>query len=178
MKSGKRREFERGMTGGGPTPDGYRRTAPGEFEIDKVRLPIFHRMAELRDTGFTYEAISRDLNAAGYRAVQSTPLIGRGGEMLGMISTHFRQPHRPSERELRFVDLYARQAAEMEVREEPSERARDEAYEILAQARQTAAEIVQGAKERADAMLAAARTQAAFVTSETRNLSQEFLDSL
>jgi hypothetical protein len=71
-----------------------------------------------------------------------------------------------------------RQPAEMEVREEPSERARDEAYEILAQARQTAAEIVQSAKERADAMLAAARTQAAFVTSETRNLSQEFLDSL
>ena len=53
------------------------------------------------------------INAAGYRAVQSTPLIGRGGEILGMISTHFRQPHRPSERELRFVDLYARQAAEM-----------------------------------------------------------------
>ncbi len=30
-----------------------------------------------------------------------------------MISTHFRHPHRPSERELRFVDLYARQAADM-----------------------------------------------------------------
>jgi PAS domain S-box-containing protein len=30
-----------------------------------------------------------------------------------MISTHFRRPHRPSERELRFVDLYARQATEM-----------------------------------------------------------------
>jgi PAS domain S-box-containing protein len=30
-----------------------------------------------------------------------------------MISTHFRRTHRPSERELRFVDLYARQAAEM-----------------------------------------------------------------
>jgi PAS domain S-box-containing protein len=51
--------------------------------------------------------------AAGYRAVQSTPLISRGGEMLGMISTHFREPRRPSERDLRFVDLYARQAAEM-----------------------------------------------------------------
>jgi C4-dicarboxylate-specific signal transduction histidine kinase len=50
---------------------------------------------------------------AGYRAVQSTPLFSRGGEILGMISTHFRQPHRPSERELRLTDLYARQAAEM-----------------------------------------------------------------
>jgi PAS domain S-box-containing protein len=51
--------------------------------------------------------------AAGYRAVQSTPLFSRSGEPLGMISTHFRKPHRPSQRELRFVDLYARQAAEV-----------------------------------------------------------------
>jgi C4-dicarboxylate-specific signal transduction histidine kinase len=51
--------------------------------------------------------------AAGYRAVQSTPLFSRNGELLGMISTHFRNTHRPSERELRLTDLYARQAAEM-----------------------------------------------------------------
>jgi C4-dicarboxylate-specific signal transduction histidine kinase len=51
--------------------------------------------------------------AAGFRAVQSTPLFGREGEMLGMISTHFKHPHRPSARELRLSDLYARQAAEM-----------------------------------------------------------------
>lgn len=50
---------------------------------------------------------------AGFRAVQSTPLFSRSGESLGMISTHFRQAHRPSERELRLTDLYARQAAEM-----------------------------------------------------------------
>lgn len=51
--------------------------------------------------------------SAGFRAVQSTPLIGLGGKRLGMISTHFRQPHRPSERELRLTDLYARRAAEL-----------------------------------------------------------------
>ena len=50
--------------------------------------------------------------SAGFRAVQSTPLFNRSGEPLGMISMHFRQPHRPLERELRFTDLYARQAAE------------------------------------------------------------------
>jgi transcriptional regulator with GAF, ATPase, and Fis domain len=33
--------------------------------------------------------------------------------MLGMLSTHFRQPHRPSERELRLTDLYVLQAAEL-----------------------------------------------------------------
>jgi PAS domain S-box-containing protein len=51
--------------------------------------------------------------AAGFRAVQSTPLLSRGGEPLGMISTHFRLPHRPSEEELRLTDLYARQAADL-----------------------------------------------------------------
>lgn len=51
--------------------------------------------------------------SAGYRAVQSTPLFSRSGEPLGMLSTHFREPHRPSDRELRVTDLYARQASEM-----------------------------------------------------------------
>jgi C4-dicarboxylate-specific signal transduction histidine kinase len=52
-------------------------------------------------------------SSAGFRAVQSTPLFSREGEILGVISTHFKHPHRPSERELRLSDLYARQAAEM-----------------------------------------------------------------
>jgi PAS domain S-box-containing protein len=51
--------------------------------------------------------------AAGYRAVQSTPLVAPGGEVLGMLSTHFRSPHRPSEHQLRLLDLYARQAIEL-----------------------------------------------------------------
>ncbi len=51
--------------------------------------------------------------AAGYRAVQSTPVLTSRGRLLGVISTHFRQPHRPSERELRLTDLYAAHAAEM-----------------------------------------------------------------
>jgi signal transduction histidine kinase len=51
--------------------------------------------------------------SAGFRAVQSTPLFSRRGELLGMMSTHFREPHRPSERDLRLTDLYASHAAEM-----------------------------------------------------------------
>jgi PAS domain S-box-containing protein len=51
--------------------------------------------------------------ASGFRAVQSTPLRNYAGELLGMFSTHFRQPHQFSERELRLTDLYARQATEM-----------------------------------------------------------------
>ena len=33
--------------------------------------------------------------------------------MRGMISTHFRKPHRPSDRELRYMDLYASEAVEL-----------------------------------------------------------------
>jgi PAS domain S-box-containing protein len=51
--------------------------------------------------------------AAGYRAVQSTPLKGRDGSILGMLSTHFRVPHRPGERDERLLDLYARHAADL-----------------------------------------------------------------
>ncbi len=52
--------------------------------------------------------------ATGFRAVQSTPLLDRGsGKPLGMLSTHFRQPHRPSKRDLRVTDLYARQAGDV-----------------------------------------------------------------
>jgi len=52
------------------------------------------------------------LLAAGVRAVQSTPLISSAGTVFGMISTHFSRPHRPSERDLRLIDLLAQQAAD------------------------------------------------------------------
>ncbi|BDA70795.1 hypothetical protein CAL7716_049610 [Calothrix sp. PCC 7716] len=50
---------------------------------------------------------------AGYLSAQSTPLIARSGKRIGMISTHWRQHRQPSERELRFLDLLARQAADL-----------------------------------------------------------------
>jgi PAS domain S-box-containing protein len=50
---------------------------------------------------------------AGFRGIQSTPIMSRRGEPLGVLSTHFRDPQRPSERALRMIDLYARQAAEV-----------------------------------------------------------------
>src|SRR5258708_810470 len=56
----------------------------------------------------------RDMAArVGFRALQCTPLIDRGGRLLGVISTDFRAPHRPTERDLRMTDLYARQAADL-----------------------------------------------------------------
>jgi len=50
---------------------------------------------------------------AGALAVQSTPLIESSGELVGMLSTHYRSPHRPDERDLQRLDLLARQAADL-----------------------------------------------------------------
>lgn len=50
---------------------------------------------------------------AGVRACQSTPLINRAGELLGMLSTHFRSPHVPDKQDLQLVDLLAQQAADL-----------------------------------------------------------------
>ena len=49
----------------------------------------------------------------GIRAAQTTPLLSRDGNLLGMISTHWSQPHTPSDRDLRLLDILARQAADL-----------------------------------------------------------------
>ena len=49
----------------------------------------------------------------GIRAVQTTPLVSRAGTLVGMISTHWRNPHQPSERDLQLLDILARQAADL-----------------------------------------------------------------
>ena len=41
---------------------------------------------------------------AGVMAVQSTPLIGAGGRIIGVLSTHYRLPGGPSRRALRELD--------------------------------------------------------------------------
>jgi PAS domain S-box-containing protein len=75
---------------------------------------------------------------AGYRSAQSTPLLSRSGQPIGMVSTHWRQHYRPTEQELRFLDLLARQAADL-IEQRQTEAARQQ---VLAreQAARTAAE--------------------------------------
>jgi PAS domain S-box-containing protein len=51
--------------------------------------------------------------AAGASAVQSTPLVSRSGRVLGMFSTHYHKPQRPTEQALRLLDILARQAADL-----------------------------------------------------------------
>jgi PAS domain S-box-containing protein len=78
--------------------------ARGERQIveDVTRSPIFAGTPAL------------DVQlAAGVHAVQSTPLAGRSGQPIGMLSTHCKAPHRYDERTLQFLDLLAKQAADI-----------------------------------------------------------------
>jgi PAS domain S-box-containing protein len=68
-----------------------------------------------------YMAGTQDLATylqTGIHSVQTTPLFSRSGKMVGMISTHWRKPHEPSERDLRLLDILARQAADLLERSE------------------------------------------------------------
>ena len=74
----------------------------------------------------------------GCQAVCTTPLLTAGGRLVGTIAAYFRRPHRPADREVRMVELYARQAAEFidnarlyrEIRE--ADRRKDEFLAMLA----------------------------------------------
>ncbi|HET6913366.1 MAG TPA: GAF domain-containing protein [Rhodanobacteraceae bacterium] len=50
---------------------------------------------------------------AGIRAVQTTPLFARNGKLVGMLSTHWREPHEPSPRRLGLLEVLGRQAADL-----------------------------------------------------------------
>ncbi|MGV3590483.1 MAG: ATP-binding protein [Gammaproteobacteria bacterium] len=58
-------------------------------------------------------AASAAHRAAGVLAAQTTPLLTRSGELLGMLSTHWSRPWEPDERALRMIDILARQTADL-----------------------------------------------------------------
>jgi PAS domain S-box-containing protein len=72
---------------------------------------------------------------AGIRAAQSTPLVSRDGELVGMISTHWKDCHQPSDRDLRMLDILARLAADLieRTRHDEEARRREERLRILTQ---------------------------------------------
>jgi len=63
---------------------------------------------------------------AGYRSAQATPLLSRSGEPIGMLNTHWNESHhRLGDREVRYLDLLARQAADLIERKQAEESLRD-----------------------------------------------------
>ena len=92
------KQIERVLPGEGACGTCYkqrRRVVVEDVEVD----PIF-------------SAYRKTARIAGFRACHSTPFITRSGNIIGVLSVHFRQPHRPTERETRLMDLYARMAAD------------------------------------------------------------------
>jgi signal transduction histidine kinase/CheY-like chemotaxis protein len=84
--------------GGGAWAIAYaqrRRVVVEDTETDPVFVPY-------RDTA----------RRAGFRACQSTPLFRRGGDVIGVLSVHFRGPRHFSEPETRLIDLYVQIAAD------------------------------------------------------------------
>lgn len=77
---------------------------------------------------------------AGLLSAQSLPLKSRSGKLIGMFSTHWRRHHRPSERELRFLDLLARQAADL-IEQRQAEWERRQLLEREQAARQAAEQV-------------------------------------
>lgn len=63
------------------------------------------------DPRFTEEERAT-LGSLGIVSLQSTPLLARTGELVGVITTYWNEVHEPSERDLRLFDLLARQAAD------------------------------------------------------------------
>jgi PAS domain S-box-containing protein len=60
----------------------------------------------------SFEPLRAIARASGFRAVVSTPLISGDGTPQGMLSTHFRSAHRPSDAELGRLTLYVRHASD------------------------------------------------------------------
>lgn len=66
----------------------------------------------------------------GIRSAQTTPLVSRNGRLLGMISTHWEEAHHPSQRDLRLLDILARQAADLLERTIAEEGVREREQEL------------------------------------------------
>ena len=63
------------------------------------------------ETPGTYFPFMDAAEQVGFRAVFSAPIVNSRGEALGVVATFFRNPHAPTDRQSRLVELYARQAA-------------------------------------------------------------------
>ncbi len=59
-----------------------------------------------------FAVFRRDARRAGFRAVQSTPMVTREGAWLGIVSTHFANVHQPTPIEMNTLQAYGVIAAE------------------------------------------------------------------
>jgi signal transduction histidine kinase/ActR/RegA family two-component response regulator len=75
---------------------------------ERVAITDTERCETLIDT-----PVLAEFRRSGIRSVQSTPLTSRAGELVGILSTHWREPQTPAAGELRLFDVLARMAADL-----------------------------------------------------------------
>jgi PAS domain S-box-containing protein len=97
-----------------PFLDFFNAVHPGEASCGTAMMKGERTIIEDVTTSPVFEGTPalNALCAAGVRAVESTPLITRAGKIIGVLSTHYRAPHRPNDQDLHVLDLLARQAAD------------------------------------------------------------------
>ncbi|HEY2346636.1 MAG TPA: PAS domain S-box protein [Xanthomonadaceae bacterium] len=90
------------------------------------------------ETDQAYAPFRETARRAGFRAVVSTPLMGRNQEVLGVVSVQFRDAHEPADSDLRRMELCASNASHflqrfrMEQQLRDSDRRKDEFLAMLA----------------------------------------------
>jgi CheY-like chemotaxis protein len=71
---------------------------------ERIVVEDIHRDPDFAKLGSTV------CESFGFSAVQATPLRGRNGRMLGILSTHYDRPYRPPAEDLQTLDLYIQEA--------------------------------------------------------------------
>jgi CheY-like chemotaxis protein len=71
---------------------------------ERVVVEDIHRDPDFAKLGGTV------CESFGFTAVQATPLRGRNGRMLGILSTHYDRPYSPPAEDLQTLDLYIQEA--------------------------------------------------------------------
>ncbi|HYC54947.1 MAG TPA: ATP-binding protein [Candidatus Binatia bacterium] len=69
-------------------------------------------VVEDTDTDPLFAGFRGAARQAGFRSCHCTPLINRAGKIVGVLTVHFRGSRRPTDREIRLMDLYARMTAD------------------------------------------------------------------
>ena len=114
-------ELLRAISAADDTPDG---------RALHTRMPVTIADTESDEAYSKFRSAARE---AGYRAVVEAPLIGRYGTPLGMITVHFRVPHRPSDADLQRLELYQRRTADFVERFNADEALRESNAKLAAE---------------------------------------------
>lgn len=76
--------------------------------LERLVVPDVEQLTDLQGT-LGLEIVMED----NIRSIQCTPLLSRSGKLLGMLNNHYTWPGGPTPEALRYIDLLARQAAEL-----------------------------------------------------------------